>query len=186
MKLKRSFALHVLFVCTGNICRSPTAERLAAALGDQMQIPAFRTSSAGTRAVIANPIHPQAALVLEGLGGDASEFSARQLAPKIAIDADLVITMTTKHRDRVLELAPRLLRRTFTLIEASRLVAECHASTVGDLAALRPQLAAGDLDVPDPIGQSEEIFEAVGSQIANLLPPVLDLCLRSTVDDTGR
>ena len=85
--------------------------------------------------------------------------------------------MTTAHRDAVLELAPRLLHRTFTLSEVAQLVSEHNARHVADLAALRPNLSGHDLsDVPDPVGQSAEYFSMVGSQIAALLPPILGLC----------
>jgi protein-tyrosine phosphatase len=174
--------LHILFVCTGNICRSPTAERLAAAYAARFRVPDLRTSSAGTRAVIAHPIHDRAALVLEQMGGDASSFAARQLTPKIASQADLILTMTMAHRDAVLELAPQRLNRTFTLSEASRLVWAHSAQSVADFAALRPRLAPHEhSDIADPIGQSAEIFAVVGSQIADLLTPILDLC-RSSAD----
>jgi protein-tyrosine phosphatase len=121
-------------------------------------------------------MHPDAALVLEKLGGDASNFTARRLTSRIASDADLVLTMTRAHRDAVLELAPHRLRRTFTLSEAARLVSECNARNVADLAALRPQLAANESsDILDPIGQGAEYFSTIGSQIADLLPPILEL-----------
>ena len=87
--------------------------------------------------------------------------------------------MTRAHRDTVLELAPRQLRRTFTLSEAARLVSAFDARNVAHLAALRPQLAAHELsDIPDPIGQTEEVYAVVGSQIADLLPPIIELCKR--------
>jgi protein-tyrosine phosphatase len=169
-----------LFVCTGNICRSPTAERLAAAYATELEISDFIAGSAGTRAVINHPIHPDAAPVLEKLGGDASNFAARQLTPRIASDADLVLTMTQAHRAAVLELAPRQLRRTFTLIEAARLAAEFGPDDLSDLPRLRAHLPADEaLDITDPIGQDPDVFSAVGSQIAELLPPVLELCKRS-------
>ena len=176
-------ALHILFVCTGNICRSPTAERLAAACGSRLQLPDFRSSSAGTRAVIAHPIHHDAAAVLEQLGGDAANFAARQFRPRIAADADLVLTMTKAHRDAVLELAPGLLRRTFTLTEAAQLASQFDVRHVADFAACRPKLAAHTApDIPDPIDQSPDIFATVGSQIAGLLPPILEVCRRSAAD----
>lgn len=171
--------MHVLFVCTGNICRSPIAERLAVAMADARQIQEFRASSAGTRAVIAHPMHSEAASVLRELGGDSSDFLARQLSQKIAKDADLILTMTRAHRDRVLELAPPKLNRTFTLIEAARLRHECGAQTLDDLPRLRSSLAADrHFDVADPIGQSPEFFASIGSQIAKLLPSILELCSR--------
>lgn len=153
------------------------AERLSAAYGARKNIPDFSASSAGTRAVIAHPIHHNAALVLEKLGGDVSDFAARQLTSKIASGADLVLTMTKAHREIVLELAPHQLHRTFTLSEAAMLASKWGARSVADLAALRPQLSARELlDIPDPIGQSAEHFAMVGSQIADLLPPILQLC----------
>ncbi len=149
--------------------------------GNRFQIPGFKASSAGTRAMIAHPIHQHAASVLKSLGGDPSGFAARQLTQRITADADLILAMTTGHRDNVLELAPHRLNRTFTLSEASRLVSQCHAQTVAELVALRPQLALDQRpDIPDPIGQSAEVFAAVGSQIADLLAPVLEFCRRSS------
>lgn len=172
--------MHVLFVCTGNICRSPTGERLAAAYAAQHGIPDFTASSAGTRAVIGHAIHRDAAVVLEELGGDASGFAARQLKSKIASSADLIIAMTSAHRDIVLEAAPRQLSRTFTLTEAVRLASMNGADTLADLAALRRHLTAIDMaDIPDPIGQSPEEFATVGAQIASLLPPIMELCRRT-------
>lgn len=183
--LTQGVALHVLFVCTGNICRSPTAERLAFAYGARFQVRDFSASSAGTRAVIGHPIHRDAALVIEKLGGEVSNFAARQLTSRIASDADLVLTMTKAHRDTLLELAPRQLRKTFTLSEAARLVSQCKAESFTDLAALRPQLAAHESsDIPDPIGRGAEVFAMVGSQIADLLPPILELCRRSSASSS--
>lgn len=176
----RELTLHILFVCTGNICRSPTGERLAAAYVSQHGISDFTTSSAGTRAVIGHPIHPDAALVLRNLGGDVAGFSARQLTAEIAWDADLVIAMTGAQRDAVLEASPRQLQRTFTLTEAAKLATLSTAHCLADLATLRTLLNASDkADIPDPIGQRHEVFASVGAQIAELLPPIMEICRRS-------
>lgn len=144
----------------------------------RLQIPGFTASSAGTRAVIGHPIHHDAARVLEELGGDVSNFAARQLSPRIASDADLVLTMTKAHRDTVLELAPRQLHRTFTLAEAARLASDYNAESVQDLAALRAQVHDVP-DIPDPIGRDPEFFAAIGTQIAGALSPILHLCWRA-------
>ena len=175
-------ALHLLFVCTGNICRSPMAERLAVAYASYESIANFSASSAGVRAVVGHPMQNDAALVLRSLGGDDNHFVARQFTPRIASDADLVITMTRAHRDRVLEGAPRLLRKTLTLPEVASLATEHGAQNFDDLIALRPRLDIYSLpEIVDPIGQSVDVFEAVGSQIAELLVPVIELCRRSAV-----
>jgi protein-tyrosine phosphatase len=126
-----------------------------------------------------HPIQPFAARTLEKLGGDASDFAAQQLTQRVAADADLVLTMTTAHRDDVLKLAPHQLHRTFTLREACRLATECNARNVADLSTFRAQFPApGQSDIPDPIGHDEKVFAMVGAQIAELLPPVLELCRR--------
>lgn len=181
-RLTQEGALHVLFVCTGNICRSPTAERLAEAYSARLHLQHFKAASAGTRAVIGHPIHRQAAEVLEDLGGNASKFSARQLSPKLVSDADLILAMAAHHRDKVLELAPHCFSRTFMLTEASRLVSQCDAQVVDDLAGLRQELTSEHRpDIADPIGQSAGMFAAVGEQIAELLVPVMELLQRSAI-----
>ena len=163
-------------MCTGNICRSPTAERLARSYAAAYNISGLKASSAGTRAVVGYPIHPDAALVLETLGGDPAGFAARRITPKVAAEADLILTMTREHRDTVFEVAPRQFRRTFTLAEAALLAAEFNARNVADLANLRLELTAHAVaDIPDPIGRDHEFFEVVGAQIAELLLPVLQL-----------
>ncbi|NMM88412.1 hypothetical protein B2J88_29360 [Rhodococcus sp. SRB_17] len=166
--------MHVLFVCTGNICRSPTAERLALAFAGEALIPDFRASSAGTRAVVGHPIEPTAADVLEGLGGDPTEFRARLFTKSIAAEADLILTMTERHRDQVLTLAPAQFKRTFTLREAARLARAADARGVSDLAAARPLHRTTDIeDVVDPIGKDSNTFHAVGNEIATLLKPLI-------------
>nr|WP_308212849.1 low molecular weight phosphatase family protein [Mycolicibacterium sp. CAU 1645] len=175
----------MLFVCTGNICRSPLAERLAVAYSARSPIPNFTVSSAGTRAMIGHPIHHEAAVVLEALGGHPSNFAARQLNSRIASAADLILTMTMAQRGAALQLAPHQLHRTFTLSEAAELASDVNVRNLSDLAAHRPQVADHELsDVPDPIGQNSEFFATVGVQISNLLPPVLELCRRASAPAT--
>lgn len=174
---QRTPPLHLLFVCTGNICRSPIAERLAAAYAARAGIDGLTTTSAGTRALVGHSIHRDASCVLEDLGGDSSNFAARRLSAKIVSSADLVLTMTRAHRDSVLELAPHMLHSTFVLTEAERLVTVQGAREIDALANLRRHLPTSQVqDISDPIGQNAAVFSAVGTQIAELLPPVLELC----------
>jgi len=168
--------VHVLFVCTGNICRSPTAECLTCAFAAEHGL-GLNASSAGTRAVIGYGMEPTAAEVLRSMGGDPEGFRARQLSPAIVGDADLILTMTTRHRDRVLAESPQAMRRTFTLLEARRLLTvPVGADTVAQrLAQARGQQPRGERvnDIADPIGLDYTTFEAVGAQVADALRPLL-------------
>lgn len=153
------------------------AERLTVAYAERSKLAGLAASSAGTRAVVAHPIHDLAAQTLSALGGNASDFAARQLTTKIASNADLIITMTRTHRDRVLELAPRQLKKTFTLAEAAQLASRFKPQSIAELAEVRPHLAAVQSpDIADPIGQGQKVFANVGQQISELLPPIIALC----------
>ena len=184
-------AFTVLVVCTGNICRSPLAERLGSAhLGPLLADPAvLRLESAGTRAVAGSAMDPASARVLQALGGDPEGVRARQLTDRIAASADLTLTMTRDHRRDVLSRAPRALARTFTLREAAGLLellgpdvdlpgedpAVRARALVKQMAATRARRPGGGSDdVPDPIGQPDEVHAAVGETVAEALRPVLD------------
>jgi protein-tyrosine-phosphatase len=94
---------HILFVCTGNTCRSPMAEvLLRQALEDRgLDI---RVSSAGTGAWDGSPASEGAYLVALEHGLDLSAHTARTLTPELVDDADLILTMSGHHRTRVAEL----------------------------------------------------------------------------------
>ena len=164
----------MLFVCTGNICRSPTAERLTAAWAEESGV-GIDVSSAGTRAVVDAPMDPTAAAVLQGLGGDPAGFTSRQLVPEQVESADLVLTMTGRHRTQVLEADPSALHRAFTLREAARLAQHVIIGEgfVEQLAALRSRFPAVDEDIEDPFRLDEEVYEQVGAVIADALLIIL-------------
>ena len=161
--------MKILVVCVGNICRSPLAERLLSArLGDDAVV-----TSAGLRATGGQPMEPHAAAELTRLGGDPAGFASQVATPHVIESADLVLTMTKDLRTDVLQRAPRMMRRTFTLGEFAAI---CEA--VPDLASAPDLVAAaarsrsygaGAVDVPDPIGQSDAVHAEVAGLISSLL-----------------
>jgi protein-tyrosine-phosphatase len=180
----------VLLVCTGNICRSALGERLGRAyLGDALGAAAadVHLASAGTRARSGSGVHPDTALVLEGLGGDPAGFTARRLEAAMVTDADLVLTLTREHRRTVLELVPRALSRTFTLREAAALLdvgdgirpagegfGDRARALVAALAAARGRRSGGaDDDIADPMGRPVAAHQEMGQAVAEALLRVL-------------
>ncbi|MHA7209825.1 arsenate reductase/protein-tyrosine-phosphatase family protein [Arthrobacter sp. MDT1-65] len=125
-----SIPFRILTVCTGNICRSPMAERLLQA-GLNARFPGqFSVESAGTGALVGDPIHPTIAGFIRESGGIVDDFSARQLTPEILQGQDLVLALTRAHRSRIVEMSPVMLKRTFTLREFARLLAHLDLGTL--------------------------------------------------------
>jgi protein-tyrosine phosphatase len=131
--------VRILTVCTGNICRSPVAERLLQAGLDQAVPGGFVVTSAGTRALVGEPIQPPSADIVRTFGGNPEGFAARQLTSRILRGVDLVLTMTSGHRGEVLQLDASLLKRTFTIREFARML-----DVLDDRAAGSPVEATND------------------------------------------
>ena len=166
-----SFA--ILVVCLGNVCRSPLAEHLLRMRVGEL-LPdggsRVRVASAGVRAMVRQPMDAHAATELERLGSDGSAFRARQLTAELAADADLVLTATRGLRSRVLEEAPRALKRTFTIRELAAIVrspgfaeqpVEGTDALVATAASWRGSVTVDDYDIADPIGRSAEFHRGV-------------------------
>jgi len=162
----------VLFVCTANICRSPSAEALARAEG-----PAdVEFSSAGTHARDGEPISPEMVAALpEGL--DTSAFRSRRLTTDLLEDADLVVTMEAAHRTFVLDDHPAMFRKVLTLGQLARAVEQAPPGLDRDalLAHLGTTRRNADpaLDVPDPYRRGAEAASGCVARLVELLHVVL-------------
>ncbi|APA97576.1 arsenate reductase/protein-tyrosine-phosphatase family protein [Nocardia seriolae] len=166
--------MHVLFVCSGNVCRSVIAERLTLAVAAEHGLQELSAESAGVRALVGFPVEPLAAQTIVGLGGNADNFKARRLKADMVHRADMVLTMTDKIRDQVRDLVPEALPRTFTLLEAYRIAKVSGARSVVGLHAARDDLAyVGRENIADPVGLSPQQYCEVGDKIAEALVPLL-------------
>jgi len=179
--------MRVLFVCSGNICRSPLgAQVLTARLG--RDAPAFTVESAGTIAQDGAPMDDQAAEQSVRLGGDPSAHRSRYLTPAIAGAADLVLTAERSHRAAVVSLAPRAAKRAFTVRQFARVLAaldpsdldgvETAEQLVERVARLRgtvPQpVDPAEDNVDDPYRRSATTHERVADEIAAALDVIAD------------
>lgn len=107
-------------VCTGNICRSPLAEHVLAKKMEQT--PEIRVSSAGTQAMVGEPMYADTKGIAQSLGVETGGMhQARQLTETILQSSDLVLTMSREQRSIVVGLNPKMTRRTFTIREFARL-----------------------------------------------------------------
>ncbi|MEZ0469175.1 low molecular weight protein-tyrosine-phosphatase [Luteimonas salinilitoris] len=102
----------VLFVCTANICRSPTAEAI---LRHRFAGDDVAAASAGLIAQAGHPIDPRAEAALATRGLTAGGHVARQLTPALIAQADIVLAMEKRHLAALKALAPDAHDRTFLL-----------------------------------------------------------------------
>jgi len=150
----------VLFVCTGNICRSPVAERIARQIAAEYGV-AVSFTSAGVGAMNGAPMHPLAAETLVEHGYDPSGFGARYLQPPIAAQADLVLTMSRRQRGECQKKLPAGWKKMFTLNEFVELLpdADSIVAAANTRGWVNPN--AEYLDIADPMGQPKEAFDTV-------------------------
>ncbi len=135
-------AFDILVICTGNICRSPAAAQILASGLE----PDVTVSSAGVAAVVGSDIDPAMADAMRRAGVRPCPHRARQVNEQLLSTADLVLTMDTKQRGRLLGLAPKALSRSFTLREFALICG--HLRDAGELtwpARLAEESRLGDL-----------------------------------------
>lgn len=94
----------LLFVCTGNLCRSPAAEAVFNALAAERGL-AWRAESAGLAAAEDEPVPDNVELALEEVGFYAGTHRARKAESRMIIEADLVLAMTPRQKEKLERLA---------------------------------------------------------------------------------
>ncbi len=151
--------MKLLFVCTGNTCRSVMAEALTSKLIKDLNLEGpWEVLSAGLGAFPGAPASAGALSVLAKEGIDLSLHQAKQLTEKMIHEADLVLTMTTPQRDYLWELLPESREKIHLLKEFAR----------GEVAGV------GETDdISDPFGQEEVIYRECADQLVEAIEQVL-------------
>lgn len=147
----------LLFVCSGNTCRSPLAAVQARATAAE-HAHDLEVASAGISAVDGAPASGHALSVAAARGGSLADHRSVRVTGALLGAADLVLTMTADHRDRLLAEWPQLADRVLTLGEA----------------------AGVEGDIEDPWGGSFEDYERTAGQLARLIRAAWPVIARRT------
>ena len=156
-EIEEAAPCRIVFVCTGNTCRSPLAEGLCRKLlADRLGCsPAelfrhgFYVQSAGIAAMIGAEATPEAVAVAQELGADLSGHGSQPLSVELLLEADRLYAMTTS-----------------------------HVRMLYGVRGVTPRLLAPDgEDVADPIGGTPEVYRDCALQIKGHLEALLpELC----------
>ena len=197
----------VLFVCTGNLCRSPSAALLLRHQLRDAGVAGVTVHSAGTVGADVGPPRP---LVEEGraFGIDLAAHVPRAVDPAMIQAADLVVGLTREHARETVVAVPSSFPRTFTLREIARRGSHTGARDAADnLGAWIARLHDGRLrvdlmgdspddDVMDPMGGTPDDYRrmlidvaALTRTLRNLAWPIATLpaagCGGATTDSNG-
>lgn len=168
---RKAFMKTILFVCTGNTCRSSMAEGILKHMikNRKDKLGKVQVISAGTYAWEGDQVSPKAVEVLKERGIDIEGYRSTPLTPGIIKEADLVLTMTMSHKAAVLQMCPQHEDRVFTLKEyilnnGDRL----------DLSNIDFIDLHTDYDIKDPFGQPIEAYYESADEIEEYLQKLVE------------
>lgn len=155
LQLLQKSTVQFLFVCTGNTCRSPMAEGLfkkylAEKIGckvDQLEQMGYKILSAATLSLAGVPVSSESVVACKNKGVDISPHHSQPVSEKLIEQSDFIFTMSKSHRDIVFNICPHAGERCFLL--------------------------GSNKEVPDPIGQSQSVYNKCADTIENYIKGII-------------
>ena len=149
-------AKRILFVCTGNSCRSVMAERLLRHILQRAGVDTVAVESAGAFAMDGMGPTAETLRVLQDAGIDGRDHRSRRLTTEMIQAADLIFAMEQLHADEIVRWMPHAQSKVHLL------------NTHG----LFPEQVEGSPNIADPIGKPLEVYEVCFSQISEAVERV--------------
>lgn len=119
--------------------------------------------SAGIAAWPGSGASPESIKVMETKGIDLTGHRAQFLTPELANEADLILTMTRSHKQHIIQMAPNLSERTYTLKEYVLI----RTGEPGDV-------HSWELDIPDPFGYDMVVYSECARELETNIAVALD------------
>ena len=153
--IEKALKMNILFVCTGNTCRSPMAEGFGRSIAakknqcniDQLKKNGYHISSAGVMAIDGHPASPEAVVACQSRGVDISGHRSKLISREMINSADYILAMSEAHYNTILSIAPDAAAKTRMLDPKG---------------------------IADPIGNTQDIYDKCAQQIHDAIESFFD------------
>lgn len=144
--------MNIMFVCTGNTCRSPMAE----AMYNNLISKSGKTGTAISRGISVfepEPLNPKASCALQARGIMPEKHNSTPITTDDIESVDIVLTMTTQHKMLLKALYPKYASKIYTLAEKA---------------------FGKDLSIKDPFGGSQQVYDECADQILYAVERIIE------------